>query len=162
MDTEIRPSNPEEALAALANRYAHYCAVFSDTPRYETAREALGNLAAGRTNTGARGPLLDKLYEDLSTLVETLTTLLSAVPAQAEPLALRALDILLFYPQEKGQRQLNMSLASLEGLAAPLLAFLSPVALAALATRYKKRNPPRIMFPNQTELLRRMTAQTAD
>ncbi|MCD7948441.1 MAG: hypothetical protein LUG13_09215 [Oscillospiraceae bacterium] len=159
MDTETRPSNPEEALAALADCYTRYCAAFSDTPRYETAREALGNLAAGRTNTGARGPLLDSLHADLSVLVEELTALLSAAPAQVEPLALRALDILLFYPQEKGKRQLNMSLAALEGLAAPLLPYLSPAALAALATHYKKRNPPRKMFPNQTELLRRMTAQ---
>ena len=146
----------ETLLASLSERYDAYRAVYSGTARYNTTNEILSSLIARRADGGNRGILLDQLRQEAEELIAALLPLLDAVPEVADSCALAALEPILFYPLAKGERELSMSLAALEGIAAPLLPYISSADLAELLRRYRKRNPPRLMFPNQAALFRQM------
>ena len=78
--------------------------------------------------------------------------MLAGCPAeQADELAARALETILFYPLA-GDNTLDFSQLAFEGRAHALLPFLTPDRKRALAARYKKRTPPRRMLPNQKKL----------
>ena len=146
----------EELLASLSNCYDAYRAAYDRTARYNNINELLASLVIRRADGGSRGIILDELREEAEGLIAALLPLLEAAPEDAGRCALAALETLLFYPLVKGDRARAMSLAALEGIAAPLLSYVPGAQLPALIRRYRKRTPPRLMFPVQKQLFLQM------
>ena len=77
-------------------------------------------------------------------------------PEAADGFAAQVLELMLFYPQPADQHT-AFSLLAFEGYAVPLVPHLAEKRRAEVAERYRKRNPPRRMLPNQKKLWRALT-----
>ena len=89
--------------------------------------------------------------------MDALSVLLAALPPEAaDGFAAQALELMLFYPQPADQHT-AFSLLAFEGYAVPLVPHLTEKRRAEVAERYRKRNPPRRMLPNQKKLWRALT-----
>ena len=150
-----KPATPYQALKDLETCYEEFRETLK---RCRTAGmgEAIGFFFRAQGN-----PRLSMALEEydpvITGLVEDLAGMLAACPAeQADELAARALETLLFYPLA-GDNTLDFSQLAFEGRAHALLPFLTPDRKRSLAARYKKRTPPRRMLPNQKKLWKELT-----
>lgn len=152
---ETASLSPGQALEELL---AGYQAFMGKLERSKAASvgEVMGNFFRAQGN-----PRVTYAVEEFDQLltgqVAALAELLRDCPAeQADALAGRALEQMLFYPPP-ADRAAAFPLAAFEGHALPLVPFLSPVRRRDMIRRYLKRNPARQMLPNQQKLWRALT-----
>ena len=146
----VKPATPYQALKDLEACYEEFRAALMRC-RATGMGEAIGFFFRSQGN-----PRLSMALEEydpvITALVEDLAAMLAGCPAeQADELAARALETILFYPLA-GDSTLDFSQLAFEGRAHALLPFLTPDRKRALAARYKMRTPPRRMLPNQKKL----------
>lgn len=119
--------------------------------RATSVGEIMGNFFRSQGNprvTYAMEEFNPVLTAQVAALAEQLGTCASE---EAGALADQALELMLFYPPSKDST-IASSLMAFEGHSLPLIPFLIPERRQELARRYAKRNPPRMMFPNQKKV----------
>ena len=145
-----KPATPYQALLDLEAAYTDFRKTL-DWCRSISMGESVGNFLLGKGN-----PRVARALADFDPVVTGLTSTLAAMladcpPEQADELASRALEIILFYPQI-GDTTVDLSQTAFERRGEVLLPFLAPERRRALADRYRQRTPPRRMLPNQEKL----------
>ena len=155
-ETVVR--SPDEAIQALRDCY---CGNLLKLEQADAVR-GLGDYLSGFLGGGRRRRSVDgaltAFHEEAGARIEDLCASLDACPEQAGRGAAAALEITLFYPPKQG-KAVDLSLAAVEGLSMPLIAYLEQETAAGLAQRYRKRTPPRMMLPNQRALFERLQVQ---
>ena len=152
-----KPATPYQALLELENAYADYRAVLIRA-RTAGVGESIGFFLRGQGNPRV-GQALADFDPVITALVEALAAMLASCPAeQADELASRALEIILFYPLA-GESTVDLSQTAFEGRGLALIPFLTPERRRALSARYKQRTPPRRMLPNQEKMWKALAGQ---
>ena len=151
---------PAEALMALED----CCRELWDQVEAAQARTDPAGLLSHLFSGHSYRPGLDAALAAYSPRVEGAVAELRASlaglpPEAAEALALRALELLLFYPRP-GQLSQELVLVALEGKGEALLPCLGREARGELARRYRERTPPRRMLPNQKRLWKALSQDT--
>lgn len=154
--SETATRTPAEVLSALEVFYQEFCDKTNALEGKSGIRDAVSNFFGTGPRKKAQGALVSEAVEVLRGHVAALLTAAeSCTPEERSRWALSALERILLWPGTENST-LNLMLNALEGQAQPLLAAVDGAALADLAQRYQKRNPKRMMLPNQRKLLDEM------
>lgn len=154
---EVRETyeTPEQVLEDMRRGYARYVEGLAEArttgvgERFSFYLQGMGNPKVNQ--------LVDGFAKALGQWMDALSVLLAALPPEAaDGFAAQALELMLFYPQPADQHT-AFSLLAFEGYAVPLVPHLTEKRRAEVAERYRKRNPPRRMLPNQKKLWRALT-----
>ena len=155
MEVQETYETPEQVLEAMRQGYARYVEGLAEArstgvgERFSFYLQGVGNPKVNQ--------LVDGFAQALGGWVDALAALLSALPPEeADGFAARALEQMLFYPRP-ADRGTEFSVMAFEGCAVPLVPHLAEKRRAEVTERYRKRNPPRRMLPNQKRLWRALT-----
>lgn len=154
--SETATMTPAEVLSALEGFYQEFCDKTNALEGKSGIRDAVSNLFGTGPRKKAQGVLVSEAVEALQGYVAALLTAAApCTPEERSRWALSALERILLWPSTENA-SLNLMLSALEGQGQPLLSAVDGAALAELARRYQKRNPKRMMLPNQRKLLDEM------
>ena len=155
MELQEAYETPEQVLEDMCSGYARFLEGLAEA-RSTGMMELFSNYLRGDGNPRVN-QLVDGFAKALGQWMDALSVLLAALPPEAaDGFAAQVLELMLFYPQPADQHT-AFSLLAFEGYAVPLVPHLAEKRRAEVAERYRKRNPPRRMLPNQKKLWRALT-----
>ena len=155
MELQEAYETPEQVLEDMCSGYARFLEGLAEA-RSTGMMELFSNYLRGDGNPRVN-QLVDGFAKALGQWMDALSVLLAALPPEAaDGFAAQVLELMLFYPQPADQHT-AFSLLAFEGYAVPLVPDLAEKRRAEVAERYRKRNPPRRMLPNQKKLWRALT-----
>lgn len=153
----LTPQGAVEALEAGRRDYMEQLTALNR--KSGGVRDILAGLLGNNASQQMREEIITTSHAAIRGCVDDLLRALEHCPPdEARDCTARAVEVLLLYPAGKDQ-QMEVSLAALDGLATPLVPLLDRGQLEDAIARYKKRVPPRLMFPNQKKLYQAMQAR---